>query len=129
MLAAVDGVSDAYARPGRRRSAAHFRFRLGRRAAVLARDRADMTSVVGVAQSRRRHRNQRWSDEQDFRSGGEHQLDVGRSAVPRLVRSDHLVRATVRDRLALGEQQWNRPDGRLRRLSEVDPLCQPWGLE
>jgi hypothetical protein len=43
--------------------------------------------VVGVAQSRRRQHSQRWPDEQDFRSGAEHQLDVGRSAVPRLVRS------------------------------------------
>jgi hypothetical protein len=44
VLAAVDGASDAYARPGRRRSAAHLRFRLGRRAAVVARDRADKAS-------------------------------------------------------------------------------------
>jgi hypothetical protein len=42
--------------------------------------------VVGVAQSRRRQHSQRWPDEQDFRSGAEHQLDVGRSAVPHLVR-------------------------------------------
>jgi hypothetical protein len=44
VLAAVDGAGDAYARPGRRRSAAHFRFRLGRRPAVVARDRADKAS-------------------------------------------------------------------------------------
>ena len=85
VLGAVDGASDAYAPPGRRRSAAHFRFRLGRRAAVVARDRGDRPRVVGVAQSRRRQHRQRWPEERDFRSGGEHQLDVGRSAVPRLV--------------------------------------------
>ena len=48
--------------------------------------------VVGVAQARRREHSQRWPDEQDFRSGAEHQLDVGRGAVPRLVQTDIMER-------------------------------------
>ena len=46
--------------------------------------------IVGVAQSRRRQHSQRWPDEQEFRSDAEHQLDVGRSAVPRLRASSRL---------------------------------------
>jgi len=85
VLAAVDGTAGAYARLGAGDWQLALAFVSGRRAVVVAPDRAGQASscrgrTIGAPQHSRRS-----PVEQDFRSGGEHQLDVGRSAVPPLV--------------------------------------------
>jgi hypothetical protein len=71
VLAAVGGTGGAYARPGRWRAAARFRFGLGRRATVVARDPVRKASSCQVAQSRRRQHDRRRPVEHDFCSLGE----------------------------------------------------------
>ena len=58
----------------------------GRQAAVVAGDRAGKVSGCRSRTIDAPHYSRRRTVEQDFRSGGEQKLDVGLSAVPRLVR-------------------------------------------
>jgi hypothetical protein len=105
VLAAVDVGSDDYARPGRRGSAAHFPFRLGRRAAVVARDRADNALGCWSRTIEAPAAQPTLAGRAGFRSGAERQLDVGRSAVPHLLRSTSPAPAARRTRVAGGAEE------------------------